>query len=1072
MIQKTYIIRTLEELETLFKEVSESRDYKAAKSGLMQVYYASREVREKWQLERLVSMKEKYLGDMPILGSTLFTMGSPYKDFSHYYAISILLFDESTVEVVEYDFNKLSMQEAGLELGQKLQQMSDVKCVEICGSAMENTINLYEFLGAAHQGNEDIPFFGQNAGHDFDYYNPVDFHPSVIFGSKEIIREGAIAAIFSGENLQVDIQYNLGWKEIGRRMLITKCTDWNCIAEIDGEPATNIYEKYLALTPEETQIFNTCEFPLLVKRKDRLVARIPIEALPGGRLLFNAGVIEGEKLAIGVATPEDLIKSTQAKAEASKEFEPEAMILILCGVRSMFLKGDTEKEIEYFQQVCGQLIWIYGDNEILLDKVGGSVLTTAVVAAAFREGTKEQARARRKIYEENAKLEDASIKPALPEFKHLNAAEEGGEIPVVVRLGRFLEAITSELVDAVKAANQANEAKSAFLSNMSHEIRTPINAIIGMNEMIIRESKDEEILKYARDVKSASVSLLGIVNDVLDFSKIEAGKMKIVPVEYELASVLNDLVNMVRKRAEDKGLSVSVYVDPSIPHVLYGDEIRIKQIITNILTNAVKYTEEGQVELSVRWKACGIGELQKLDDSVLELLEHDSRGSCNENITLEISVKDTGIGIKEEDLPKLFDTFERIEEKRNRTIEGAGLGMNITQMLLNLMGSQLQVESVYGQGSTFSFDIIQKVVDDRPIGNFENALRKYIATEKKYHQSFVAPEASILVVDDTEINLTVFKNLLKQTKVQIDTATSGFECLRMTSLRKYDIIFLDHRMPEMDGIQCLQHLKENESGLNFNTPVIALTANAVSGSREMYLDAGFDDYMTKPISTGVLEGLIQEHLPKEMVKKVESTVDKSEENSLPEWIKELPFVDAEQGMENCGGNASYQEALKAYLDSVQDMQQAIRDAWEEGRLADYTLKVHALKSSSKIIGAAEIGRLAEQLEEAENTGDLDTINGLTEELLSFHRSLGFMLKRHMHSEEDDSDKHEIPPEKLSEAFTAIKEIAQMFDYDSLTVIMESLDEYAIPKAEQKRVDALKKAVNNADWDTINKLMEG
>ncbi len=318
------------------------------------------------------------------------------------------------------------------------------------------------------------------------------------------------------------------------------------------------------------------------------------------------------------------------------------------------------------------------------------------------------------------------------------------------------------LIDASERAVAASEAKSAFLSNMSHEIRTPINAVLGMNEMILRECDDKNILGYSESIRTAGSTLLGLINDILDFSKIEAGKMEIIPVDYDLSSVINDLVNMIQMKADAKGLRLEFEISREVPKQLHGDEVRIKQIVTNILTNAVKYTEKGKVTLCIDY-----GKIPDEEDSIM----------------LNVAVKDTGIGIKKEDMKKLFSEFDRIEEKRNRNVEGTGLGMSITKRLLEMMGSSLQVESKYGEGSKFFFSLKQTVVKWEELGDYEAAYKAALASREKYHEKFRAPQAEILVVDDTPMNLEVFKNLLKQTEIKIETAGSGEEAhclLRLT----------------------------------------------------------------------------------------------------------------------------------------------------------------------------------------------------------------------------------------------------------------------------------------------------
>ena len=399
---------------------------------------------------------------------------------------------------------------------------------------------------------------------------------------------------------------------------------------------------------------------------------------------------------------------------------------------------------------------------------------------------------------------------------------------------RYLE----DLRKQKQRADDANQAKSLFLANMSHEIRTPINAILGMDEMVLRESKDEEITKYAEDIMSSGKTLLAIINDILDFTKVEEGKMEIIPVQYEPGVMKNDLVNMMSDRAARKGLSFNVEFDNNMPRLLNGDEIRIKQCALNLLTNAVKYTEKGRVDLKIGYK--------KEDD---------------DHVVLSFEISDTGAGIKPEDMEDLFSPFTRIDEKKNRSIEGTGLGISITKRLLDLMGGELHAEREYGKGSVFSFTVRQDVLDWEPVGKTGNADGTSTGRKGAYKELFHAPDARILVVDDIKMNLTVTTKLLARTKMQVDTARSGPEAIKMAAERSYDIIFIDHLMPEMDGIETLQIMKQQEKEPK---PVyIVLTANAISGAREMYLDAGFADYITKPVEGERLERLIMSYLPAE-----------------------------------------------------------------------------------------------------------------------------------------------------------------------------------------------------------------
>ncbi|MCH5272602.1 MAG: response regulator [Lachnospiraceae bacterium] len=421
---------------------------------------------------------------------------------------------------------------------------------------------------------------------------------------------------------------------------------------------------------------------------------------------------------------------------------------------------------------------------------------------------------------------------------------------VINKMIQWQSRANDNLKEAAESAIRAEQAKTRFLSNMSHEIRTPINAVLGMNEMILRECKDELLLSYAENIQSSGKTLLFLINDILDMSKIESGKMEIVSAEYDMADVITDLWNVIYLRAQEKSLTVDFLLDETLPRTLFGDEVRIKQIVTNMLTNAVKYTPKGGIELHVNYRKTG-----------------------EDRIELIISVKDTGIGIRQEDMGKLFESFQRLDEKKNRNIEGTGLGMNITMSLLKLMGGDMKVESEYQKGSTFTVTIPQKVISGESVGDFETIMGRQRSESVQRQESFEAPDAKVLVVDDNDMNLAVFKALLKRTKMNIVAADSGRKCLELVKKEPFHIIFMDHMMPEMDGIETLHEIRKFTDFPNEKTPVIALTANALSGAKESYLKEGFADFLTKPIDADLLEKMVVSYLPKELVQIQEDTAD-------------------------------------------------------------------------------------------------------------------------------------------------------------------------------------------------------
>ena len=559
----------------------------------------------------------------------------------------------------------------------------------------------------------------------------------------------------------------------------------------------------------------------------------------------------------------------------------------------------------------------------------------------------------------------------------------------------------SELMEEKVRAESENNAKSDFLANMSHEIRTPINAVLGMNEMIIREDHKamgvtesdplavqeslENISVYANDIQKAGHNLLAIVNDILDFSKIEAGRMDLVNAPYQLSSLINDINNMILFKAQDKGLDFSVEVDPEIPDELEGDEVRMRQILTNLLNNAVKYTDRGSVSLKVRCKKIETG-----------------------RIHLIIGVWDTGIGIKEEDKEMLFERFERFDMERNSTIEGTGLGLPITHHLVDLMGGKIDVESEYGKGSIFTATIPQKVISETPIGDFQTRLKENAPDNAPYRESFRAPLAHILVVDDTKINMKVFVNLLKNTKMKIDTAESGAQAVAMAAKIKYDIIFMDQRMPEMDGTEAFRRIRATEDGLSRDVPIICLTADAVIGAKERYLSEGFTDYLAKPVDSYALEKMIVKHLPRRKVEIVsdESTDPEEESASSDAEFASLRSVGIEPkaGLRYCQGDVDlYRSLLAEYAYGEIEKGNNLHKSFEEANWHDYSIYVHSLKSSSKMIGATALSVRAAKLEVAANAEDVASIVTEHDAMMEEYEVLTAVIRSLVPKEELNSD---------------------------------------------------------------------
>lgn len=625
------------------------------------------------------------------------------------------------------------------------------------------------------------------------------------------------------------------------------------------------------------------------------------------------------------------------------------------------------------------------------------------------------------------------------------------------------------LKQKAEEAETAANSKSAFLANISHEIRTLLNAILGMNELVLRESRQPHIKEYAMYIKNSGKSLLTIISDILDLSKIESGKVYLVNENYSLSSLVEDVERSIQKRIMEKGLELKIYVEPELHENLKGDEVRIKQIIMNLLTNAVKYTEKGEVRLYIT-------------GTVVE---------NKQDLTIEVS--DTGIGMRSEDMGKLFTNFERLDLKRNRSVEGTGLGLPITKNLLVAMGGDITVSSVYGEGSTFTATVGQEIVNEEQIGDYRKKYKEKLHHEVCYHESFHAEDARILVVDDNEVNLKIVVGLAKNTKLQIDTALSAAEGLKLIRQHSYQLLLIDHMMPEMDGIEMLQHVKTMDGGIYKDIPAVAITANALSGAKQTYLDAGFCGYLSKPIDPERFEQIIKDNLPQEYVTECEDgngdtategqeTDGTSDPKQAEEWS--IPGIDIAKALSYIGGSRElYISLLQTYLDGSEERIRKLEECKNKEDIFNYDITIHGLKGISASIGADSMAVAAAGLEEAckDPQTAMTYIQMNHDQAVSRYRELLEQIKKWLANIETDGKIEKEAVTNITEMLTIISDLkTAVFEYKekAACTCLERLYKTEIPELADEMgakyygiLDKLYQYVSDYDMDKAYELAE-
>ena len=693
--------------------------------------------------------------------------------------------------------------------------------------------------------------------------------------------------------------------------------------------------------------------------------------------------------------------------------------------------------------------WAFEQMEnsvIVVDKVHGFLDANKYARDLFPELERypERARVPKEIYD-LFQLDDCvvEIKEKFYELKMIEIFKqeklEGYSLLLadVTQMHQLMDA----LVEEKERADEANRAKSAFMSNMSHEIRTPMNAIVGMTEILMRSDLPETEREYLGNIQRSGNALLGIINDILDFSKIESGKMQLTEEDYAPLPMLNDLKMIILNRIGSKPVQLYMEIDENLPAVVYGDELRIRQILINIANNAVKFTEEGFVKLEVKVK------------------ENDGEG-----IQLFFSVKDSGQGIAPEDIEKLFGAYSQVDTKKNHYKEGTGLGLAISKQFVEMMGGHIGVKSKYGEGSEFYFTIPQKIVDARKASE----VKEEVGAKSENVLNFTAPEAKIMVVDDNEMNRKVALGLLAPLKMQIDTAENGKQALDMICSKKYDLVFMDHMMPIMDGIEATKKLREMDDEYCRKVPIIALTANAIVEARAKFFEAGMNDFAAKPIDLKDICAKIRKWLPAEYIinneAKEASLSDIGQEKETEEELPVICGLDVSEGIKNSGTKELFFSLLGDFYKLIDMKSTKMEKCLADGLIREYTIEVHALKNTARMIGAMELSKWCYELEMAGNASEVEKLNQQTPGMLQMYRSYKEVLKPY--AKLQNEDKKQVAKEVIIGDLNELRDAIDTFDLDKADEVMKQIEEYQFTEEMEPLLDELRAYVADVAMEEI------